>query len=326
VNGDLGARADCVLLVDGLEVDRAWGIWVDAGSAVSCAFRHLFERLGTATLEVRLAEVAPADFDPANNAATASIDVILVPSAFHFDASFQDATFSNTSRSEGSWQTADRRRGETWSQAHEGHGREQHAGLWGWMPHAVTFPIDEMVIQQMTRDETAHFARFLDVGPDWTWTSDWATESCLGRWFDTPNGAANFSLCTVAFHDGTAGGTSLQYARHAGQVTYYSRGDSRFWDHDANYEDVWSWNYSGTWDSGRMVSYGREYGFFIRIEDAAGTHRMQPLVWLEPVSDSYESPWSCWGFDDEWGSYQSCSESRHSASGMHGWVVGLPTY
>ncbi|HEX8698859.1 MAG TPA: hypothetical protein VF815_08480, partial [Myxococcaceae bacterium] len=37
-NGDTGAEADCVLKVDGTEVDRAPGIWVDAASAVSCAF------------------------------------------------------------------------------------------------------------------------------------------------------------------------------------------------------------------------------------------------------------------------------------------------
>ena len=41
-NGHVGARADCVLYVDGVAVDRALGIWVDAYGLVTCAFTHTF--------------------------------------------------------------------------------------------------------------------------------------------------------------------------------------------------------------------------------------------------------------------------------------------
>jgi hypothetical protein len=88
-------------------------------------------------------------------------------------------------------------------------------------------------------------------------------------------------------------------------------------------EDVWSWNYSDHSVQGRMVAYGREYGFFIRIEDVNGTHRMQPLVWLEPFNESYESPWSFWDYADDWGSNRWCSESRWTGSGVS--RVGHPS-
>jgi hypothetical protein len=54
LNGDVGAVADCVLIVDGVAVDRAAGIWVDAGDAVSCAFVHVFATVGSHGVTVRV--------------------------------------------------------------------------------------------------------------------------------------------------------------------------------------------------------------------------------------------------------------------------------
>src|SRR5207249_119724 len=46
-NGEVGARADCVLYVDGAAADRATGIWVDAGGMVACAMTHVFTEART---------------------------------------------------------------------------------------------------------------------------------------------------------------------------------------------------------------------------------------------------------------------------------------
>jgi hypothetical protein len=75
LNGDVGAVADCVLLVDAVTVDRAKGIWVDAGDAVSCAFMHTFATVGQHGVTVRVEGVAPGDWDVANNEASGSIAV-----------------------------------------------------------------------------------------------------------------------------------------------------------------------------------------------------------------------------------------------------------
>ena len=325
LNGDFGARAHCALFVNEVEVDRAWGIWVDAGSSVSCAFRHRFDDVGPATVEVRLLDVEPRDFDPSNQTASTAVDVMLIPSAFAYDASFEDITFERAWRSEYRWTSGDGRYGSEGFDASESSGREQNAMLWAWAPRAVSFPIDELIVRQMTRDELVHAARLLAVQPDWSWSDEWGSQECVGRWFDTRNGYGQFELCSVQWA-GSEPHTFVQYSRHAGEVTYHSRGEARWWDHDAGYDDVWSWNYSDTHSIGRMVSYGREYGFFVYLQDANGVARMQPLVWLEPFSVAYHSPWQCWEYADEWGSNRSCSESRFEGSGLRAWVAGWPTY
>jgi hypothetical protein len=74
-NGDIGARADARLLVGGLEVDRAEGIWVDAGDSVQVHFVHVFETAGTASVQVIVDGVRPGDWDDTNNSASASMRI-----------------------------------------------------------------------------------------------------------------------------------------------------------------------------------------------------------------------------------------------------------
>lgn len=74
-NGDAGARANCVLRANGAEVDRANGIWVDANGSVTCQFTHTFDAAGTQRVEVALTDVAPGDYDLANNSAAKEVRV-----------------------------------------------------------------------------------------------------------------------------------------------------------------------------------------------------------------------------------------------------------
>jgi hypothetical protein len=67
LNGDVGARATCVLYADGLAVDRAGGIWVDAGDTVSCFFATTFPTAGRRSLVVSVEDVDPADYEPRND-------------------------------------------------------------------------------------------------------------------------------------------------------------------------------------------------------------------------------------------------------------------
>ena len=67
LNGNIGARTDCVLYVNDVEADRASAIWVDAGDSVSCAFSPRFTALGTNHLKIRAEGVDPADWDNTNN-------------------------------------------------------------------------------------------------------------------------------------------------------------------------------------------------------------------------------------------------------------------
>jgi hypothetical protein len=62
-------------------VDRAEGIWVDAGDSVSCAFTHTFAG-GTHQARVDVGDVNPGDWDPANNSAVTSIAIVSDEEAF----------------------------------------------------------------------------------------------------------------------------------------------------------------------------------------------------------------------------------------------------
>ncbi|MGI9076946.1 MAG: hypothetical protein ACR2G6_06385 [Gemmatimonadaceae bacterium] len=75
INGDVGARSNCVLSIDGADVDQANGIWVDAGGTVSCMFTHVFDAPGTYSVAIAAVGVNPADWDAANNSAARSITV-----------------------------------------------------------------------------------------------------------------------------------------------------------------------------------------------------------------------------------------------------------
>jgi hypothetical protein len=74
-NGDVGARANCVLSVDGVAVDEATDIWVDAGSTVNCMFDHTFGDAGTYAVQVSATEVNPGDWDTSNNSAEILVKV-----------------------------------------------------------------------------------------------------------------------------------------------------------------------------------------------------------------------------------------------------------
>lgn len=76
INRDVGARANCVLSVDGQAVGQARGIWVDAGDAVSCAFANSFSQVGQHTITVSADNVVPADWDTANNAVSGTITIV----------------------------------------------------------------------------------------------------------------------------------------------------------------------------------------------------------------------------------------------------------
>ena len=75
LNGDVGARANCRLLVDGIEVDRAENIWVDAAGTVDCAFLYSFPTYGNVNITVFVDAIDPTDWDVANNSATTMIEV-----------------------------------------------------------------------------------------------------------------------------------------------------------------------------------------------------------------------------------------------------------
>jgi hypothetical protein len=75
LNGDVSARANCSLSIDGSRVDEAVRIWVDAGDVVTCQFAYVFQMPGTFTVSASLTDVSPGDWDDANNAMSRQVTV-----------------------------------------------------------------------------------------------------------------------------------------------------------------------------------------------------------------------------------------------------------
>ena len=104
-NGQLGARADVRLLIDGVEVDRAENIWVNAGGFVSVAFAPVLEaENGTHDFTVVVEHVNPGDWDEANNTRTEPARVYDVLDEFYsWSATASEQEFSNYSYEKRSW-------------------------------------------------------------------------------------------------------------------------------------------------------------------------------------------------------------------------------
>jgi hypothetical protein len=93
-NGDVGARATCVLSVDGASVlDQAAGIWVDAGQSVSCAFQTTFTVVGVHQLQVYVTGVSPTDWDMTNNSASSSIEIVSPEVRLSYSAQFNSSDY-----------------------------------------------------------------------------------------------------------------------------------------------------------------------------------------------------------------------------------------
>jgi hypothetical protein len=75
-NGQVGARANCLLSVNDIAVDQASRIWVDANGVVSCEFTHIFRAVGPHDVAVSLTNITPRDDDPDNDVARASIEIM----------------------------------------------------------------------------------------------------------------------------------------------------------------------------------------------------------------------------------------------------------
>jgi hypothetical protein len=95
LNQDVGARADCVLSVDGHPVDQSVGIWVDAGQNVTCMFSYTFTTTGAHTVSIAVVNVVPGDFDPSNNTAQTTIQIVQ-PSDFAYQASIDSSSYQQT--------------------------------------------------------------------------------------------------------------------------------------------------------------------------------------------------------------------------------------
>lgn len=326
LKGETGATADVVLYADGVEADRAKGVWVDAGGTVSCVFTHTFTSTGTKQLEVKVEGSAPGDYDDSNNAAAGSIE-IGQPGGGELNYNVQVVNSTEDYRSH----VREKRffNGVLQSEREEdftSHGWRQHVNFYGWTGRMVSFPLN--VSHNETRDGALVFTNtYAGLTPTQVIDdSDGVTRFVsYNVWQYDPATGYYFNLYTNARIDMATGArtetTFFSSNRQAGDVTYYSRGYERFWDDYSGEEFFYSWNTRDTMSAGTRFPLGGHYGVNVSVSAGDGAVYMaSPEVDLMPFDNSSREPYTCfdWSFDAYSGT--SCVEYRRVWFGRHGYA------
>lgn len=283
LNGDVGARADCVLSVDGQQVAQALGIWVDAGHTVACAFTTTFATTGTKNVVVSATNVVPGDWDLSNNSASTTIQIVdpvvslgyyagaeTYHYAYNYASSYSSSYYYNSGTSSGS-------------------GTSDYADAYieGYTTrHKFQFPV------QLSANVTADGTSILQN-----------TATTLTPQFD--NG---YYTCSSSYAAGNSAGAcsaddgSFSYAYYEAykeDVTYYDQGVNCSYYGCSSYSYIYNISVSGA-----LTTYdiGSSDQFTLDVVDAGGTtyRAASAAVATTPFSYQY-NPNYCYSY--YYGSY-----------------------
>lgn len=310
-NGQVGARGDCVLYVDGTAVDRANGIWVDAHGQVTCAFAHTFQTEGSHHLEVRVENVNPGDWDTGNNASGGTLTVVGPNSYFEHAAASSGTTYT---RSAWSYEYEDRRydmggssydeyTDDRWSQA---------ALAYGGFSRGLSGPLTIHAAQTTGGRTVNDLTIQVDsMSPGY---------SCFSR-FDG-SAAVTFYACSI--NSPYVQSTTFRYDRNAGAVTYHSAGYGRSWDGNTGEEFTYHYNSDFASAQGVRVEFGHDYTFSVRFVTPDTTYASSitlPLTYSEHSAGGPDT--SCSVYDEPNYYYvRSCHAYEYRSTSLAGaWSV-----
>jgi hypothetical protein len=304
-NGQVGARADCGLYVDGTRVDVARDIWVDAGGVVTCAFTHTFADAGRRLVEVRAENVRPGDWSDENNASATNIEVQAADNHFS-DAFASSNTLYTHSAWEYEWRDKTTGNGAEGNHASTQDNRTQYGLAYGSFDATLRAPFTVSGTQTTSGVTVNTSALTVDTVPD--------GGSCFSH-FDGTAGSFLYVCTTQAPF---AAATTFRYDRSAGTVTYHSREYSRQWDGYTGEEYVYNYNYEFSSETGTMVPYGTDYAFSLRFATADSTFTTSITLPLRYQESNYSPGTACNDYDDEWYFSHACSTYEQRASSLSG--------
>ena len=326
LRGDSGATTNLILYADGTAVDRANGVWIDAGGTVSCVFTHTFNSAGTKQFEVKAEQIAPGDYDLSNNTLTGTVVIGPITNTqlnynvqiFDGDDDYRAHVYEKRYFN-GVLQTE---REEDFSAK----GWQQQANFFGWTARMVSFPIS--ILHRETNDGAMVFSdSYTNLTPTSVIDASdgvtrfiaynvWRYESSTGHYFNLST-TATINLATGARTEMT----SFSSNRQAGDVTYYSSGYERFWDGTSGEEFFYTWNTTDVVRAGTRIPFGTHYGINISLATGDGTvYTASPNVTLKPFDNSGQQPFMCfdWSFDEFSGT--SCIQNERVWIGKHGFA------
>jgi hypothetical protein len=288
-NDQVGAYTSCVLVVDGVEVDRIDHIWVDAGDVVTCAFTHTFLTDGAHNVEIRLA-AGPGDTPfytepPRDSGQVNAQNPNPTPT---FSATVTDRTVAEERLYDETWWNPDGSNREF----HQNNGeasRTQNFAMTGTLARAATFPLATVSVNVASDAGVWHSAQWSGLVA----LPNLSGQMCVNQL--SPENGAHFYLCSSGI--GSTGTTAFGYTRFAGTVTYHSRAFHRQWDAVAGQETTFSWNnvdetYNG---GGQMRPLGTAVSFNITVTDLVGNIPVSGTVPLTAFDEGTVTlaPYTC---------------------------------
>ena len=300
-NGDAGARADCLLLANGAEVDRANGIWVDANGTVTCQFEHTFDAAGTQQLAVALADVAPGDYDLANNSATKTVRV--------FDNVSELPDYLLSVRDEVEHRTF-----------HYTTPTNEDQSVYD---ANITFVEYDSLIRNVTRDQWSALRVSYSETHDGNMTVDIADAPFVNgrpsplQCSAAKVGSVQVQKCWVAPRRGEPFDPVIRITvfHGGGEVTYHSHG----WYDALNFQtgeyDRYTYNDDTDTNYGPRFAVGNSVA--VRMQATDGTHLYDsaPFVNLAPYEYHEHTPYSC---SAGWDGGQYCIGSSDDVTGREG--------
>ena len=290
VNGVMGGHTDCVLQVEGQEVDRIDDVWVDAGDEVTCAFTYTFPAPGEYDVSMVLEDGATFTGDVPMETVTV-IDPTPDP---RWSVSLNDRYHEVTGFYYYDWYNPVTGSDREYEKEETNGTHSQELNVSGVMMGAASFPLGVRM----------HIWSSGGLWQDDTWEGltgvlDAEGRLCADRM--VPEQGGHFFLCSTG--SGATGYVSFTYRRFAGTVTYHSNGFLREWDPILGADTYWTWNitYETQGEGGQIKPLGSPVHVTLDINGQDRSFQVNASVPLAPYDNILrnEEP-RCWQEQPYW--------------------------
>jgi hypothetical protein len=289
LNGDVGARTDCVLSVDGERVASADGIWVDAGGDVACSFSLAFPTLGTKTLQLSVENVAPGDYDADNNARTASIVIESDVKGFSFFTEAAEWSETFDYRFDFFFKDGPDANGTTITHDEQIRGHQedgfQHGLMFGSLEREIQFPIRDVQFSNTTDGTVLAAKSFGTLEPTYFQDDDLVRWACVNYFtpLDGTQGWVQVGVCSgvLRYLEPDMPFSSISIHRQNNEVTYVaytSNGTYRF-DYADRLSDTGTWFYTYNFEQQRKLPhYGSDLTIDFSFQSGADIYRTTATI------------------------------------------------
>lgn len=335
-NGDVGARANAVLYIDGVEADRINGLWVDAAGLVDAQFTCRFRSVGQHTIQVGLERdsITPGDWTDTDKIVAKTVSAVPDTASLDYSVAVTDMQFRSHSLwkawyADGSPDITVTAASPDWMGADDRTGRQQQASFYATLHERISLPVRIAVEEYMSSTSQPQFTMAtLITGFDGPPESDGIVTSNSASVWDETTGGFAYITTYESLTNGFDPYTIVQYWRSSGEVIYYSTGYAKTWLGDLSGSYTYSWNTSGIYQFGLSQEFGAQYAMKIALSTPGPRFSVDATItqfvpFTSDVQDPYACAWILAGQSatgPEWMYY--CSEFSLNTIGRTGSTFG----